>query len=173
MWESLALCFHKPTKRIIFCAQEEEGEGRRRALYYYSFTKMRYHEEPIFYFDADEVLAFLERNKLFKTQADQCKSQKKIPKVLPNAIAVHPKTNDFYLLCSEERLLVVFSPFGEIMDVTCLDEKLYTNPTDLHFNDRGDLFIANEINECISLVKLPWNRLWQSKARKEVTTLFN
>jgi hypothetical protein len=173
IWESSALCFHKPTKRIIFCAAKDGEEGRQRALYYYSLTKKRYHEEPIFYFDADEVLAFLERNNLFKSQVGQRKIQKNLPEVLPNAIAVHPKTNDFYMLSSKERMLMVFSPFGEILDVTQLEDNVYMNPTDLYFNDQGDLFIANENNDCISLVKLPWNRLWQSMTSKKETSLFN
>ncbi|MFM2038526.1 MAG: hypothetical protein RL432_1465 [Bacteroidota bacterium] len=173
MWESSALCFHKPTKRIIFCAPKEEGEGRQRALYYYSLSKQRYHEEPIFCFDADEVIAFLDRDNVLVSQVVRRKTRKSIPEVLPNAIAVHPKTNDFYMLSSKERLLMVFSPFGEILDVTYLEDHVYLNPTDLHFNAQGDLIIANEIKNGISLVKLPWNRLWQSMANKEEMPFLN
>ncbi|MFM7387378.1 MAG: hypothetical protein ACKO5L_04390 [Bacteroidota bacterium] len=171
-WECASLCYHKPTRRIIFCASQPHAESRQRSLYYYSLSQNRYYGEPIFSFDADEVLLFLEKKEA-RSCLDQPRLAKEIPMLIPNAIAVHPKTNDFYMLSSKDRVLMVFSPFGNLLDVTYLEESIYTNPTDIHFNEQGDLFIANQANETFSLVKLPWNRLWQSKANKEEMPFFN
>lgn len=173
-WESSACCYHKPTKRLIFCAPEEDGEGRLRSLYYFNISKQRYHENPIFTFDADVVLQFLEDKECRIASAPHRRFYpKELADVLPTAIAVHPKTNDFFMLSSKDRILMVFSSFGELLDASYLEEHAYSNPIDLHFNELGDLFIANPGKEALSLVKLPWNRLWQFKAGAEEVTLVN
>ena len=70
----------------------------------------------------------------------------------PSAMAIHPKTNEIYILSSENRSIVVFNQFGEVQDLFFLDEKLVSNPKAMTFHPSGDLLISNsdlQRYECI------------------------
>ena len=47
-WNSTAFCYHKPTKRFIFCSTGGELDSRTRYLYDYSLVQNKYSSEPIF-----------------------------------------------------------------------------------------------------------------------------
>ena len=80
----------------------------------------------------------------------------------PIAMSVHPKTNEIYILSSENRSIVVFNQFGEVADIKILDEKLLSNPTAITFHSSGDLLISNSDLMSPAIVRINWNRLFHS-----------
>jgi len=64
----------------------------------------------------------------------------------PSGIAVHPKTKDFYLISSADKMLIVLNREGDIVAVEKLNEKIFKQPEGICFDPEGDLFISNEKN---------------------------
>lgn len=62
----------------------------------------------------------------------------------PSAIAVHPFTDQFYVLSSKDHQLFVFSRDGNIEHIQQLDKKMFAQPEGITFLPNGDLFISNE-----------------------------
>lgn len=62
----------------------------------------------------------------------------------PSAIAVHPITNNLYVLASVGKLLVVLNPKGEFLAVVKLKRKLFRQPEGICFSPDGTMFISNE-----------------------------
>ncbi|MEO6455397.1 MAG: SdiA-regulated domain-containing protein [Ginsengibacter sp.] len=65
----------------------------------------------------------------------------------PSAAAINPVTNELYILCSVNKLLVVTDRDGNFKNVFSLDEKIYKQPEGITFTPNGDMIISNEFNE--------------------------
>lgn len=62
----------------------------------------------------------------------------------PSGIAIHPKTEDLYIVSANSKLLVVLNPEGKIKSLEELPSSLFTHPESITFTADGDLLIGNE-----------------------------
>lgn len=65
----------------------------------------------------------------------------------PSAAAINPVTNQLYVLCSVNKLLVVTDRDGNFKNVFTLDDKIYKQPEGIAFTPNGDMIISNESHE--------------------------
>ncbi|MEZ4981635.1 MAG: SdiA-regulated domain-containing protein [Saprospiraceae bacterium] len=63
---------------------------------------------------------------------------------LPSAIAQHPITEEFYILSSVGKLLMVLSAEGEINYIEKLDKKILPQPEGICFEKNGTMWISSE-----------------------------
>jgi uncharacterized protein YjiK len=64
-----------------------------------------------------------------------------------SAAAINPVTNELYILCSVNKLLVIADRDGKFKSVFALDDKIYKQPEGITFTPKGDLIISNESHE--------------------------
>ena len=70
---------------------------------------------------------------------------KKLQKTFnPSEIAVHPKTNDIYVLEGKSPKLLILDQEGVLKTVYKLDEINFPQPEGMTFSEEGDLYISNE-----------------------------
>lgn len=62
----------------------------------------------------------------------------------PSEIAVHPKTNDIYVLEGKNPKLLILNENGDLKVVYKLDEINFPQPEGMTFSDDGELYISNE-----------------------------
>lgn len=62
----------------------------------------------------------------------------------PSAAAINPVTKEFFLLSSVLKVLLVYSPNGELKEMIKLDPTIYKQPEGLAFTPEGNLIISNE-----------------------------
>lgn len=62
----------------------------------------------------------------------------------PSGIAIHPITNDIYILSNIGKLLLVINDKGEIKGVFPLSPSTFRQPEGICFDETGTLFISNE-----------------------------
>lgn len=62
----------------------------------------------------------------------------------PSEIAVHPKTNDIYVLEGKNPKLLILDEHGNLKNVYKLDEINFPQPEGMTFSADGDLYISNE-----------------------------
>ncbi len=62
----------------------------------------------------------------------------------PSAIAIHPITNDMYVLSATNRMLAIYNDKKELVDAYLLPSEKFYKPEGLMFNDKGDLYISSE-----------------------------
>lgn len=62
----------------------------------------------------------------------------------PSEIAVHPKTNDIYVLEGKNPKLLILDENGNLKNVYKLDEINFPQPEGMTFSADGDLYISNE-----------------------------
>ena len=68
-------------------------------------------------------------------------------KLKPSAVAINPVTNEFYILASVNKLLVITDRQGKFKEVYELDPAIYKQPEGIAFTASGDMIISNESHE--------------------------
>jgi len=63
----------------------------------------------------------------------------------PSAVAVHPLTEEVYVLSAHKRALMVFGKDGKPKNLTDLKRSLFPQPEGIAFSPEGDLYISNEM----------------------------
>ncbi|MBS7564635.1 SdiA-regulated family protein [Mucilaginibacter sp. Bleaf8] len=85
----------------------------------------------------------------FKIEVDQIKQitgDKKI-KFRPSAMALHPRTKQWFIISAVNNLLVVTDANFQVKAAYTTNSKHFRQPEGMAFNKRGDLFISNEGDE--------------------------
>jgi WD40 repeat protein len=65
-------------------------------------------------------------------------------KFAPSALAIHPLTNEIYVISSVHKQLLVLSSDGTIKETHQLTSKQFIQPEGMAFAANGDLYISNE-----------------------------
>lgn len=65
-------------------------------------------------------------------------------KLKPSAAAIDPVTDELYILCSIDHLLVITDRKGKFIDLYKLDPAIYKQPEGIAFTPAGDMIISNE-----------------------------
>ena len=165
-FNTTGICIHPSTKRLFLLGEAQEIEDGQFSSFLYSFNlnKKQFKEEPLFEINSIDVETFALNNNLPLPRHKVTFAGDTIEGLdfNPTAIAVHPKTNEIYVLSSTDRSLVVYNQFGQVVNFTTLDAHLFSKPTGMTFQDNGDLLIT--VSDLIrpSIVRLKWNKLYQS-----------
>ena len=110
-------------------------------------NKNRVSKEPAFEISIEAAQAFLK----------QSKSDKELEKFKafiepethdfhfhPSALAVHPISNDIYIMSSKGKTMIVLNNRGEIISFEKLKKKIHPQPEGIAFDKNGTMYISNE-----------------------------
>ena len=130
--------------RLLVVCKEHPGKGlkRQRAIYALDLESLELSDHPVFTIPIKEV-------RLPDESADDAIRDFVSPLIdldrfKPSALAIHPVTNDVFVLSSVLKIIVVLGQDGDIRTILSLDEDLFEQPEGLAFLPNGDLFISSE-----------------------------
>lgn len=103
-------------------------------------TKTKDHEKIIYSYD----LTKQELNNRFAITKTMVTDQNGKADFRPSGIAVHPLTNDIYILASQGKKLLVLTKEGVKKRLIELDDKLFRQPEGICFTPEGNLYISSE-----------------------------
>ena len=174
-WKSAATCIHESTKRMFILTQNnlEIDNPISNSIYTYTISKRKLNEKALFDISISDIEMFAIENNIATPQNKFTDLSDSLSQLIfnPTAMAIHPKTNEIYILSSENRSIVVFNQFGEVQDLFFLDEKLVSNPKAMTFHPSGDLLISNSDLMSPAIVRLKWNKIFHSKNRFELVPI--
>lgn len=104
-----------------------------KAIYRYSVFKRKIYEKEFLSIDEERLNEFISKRKYFN----------KVNDFDPSGIAVHPITNDIYLL-SADKVIVVFNQEKNIKEVIRLNPITYNQAEGICFAPDGTLYISSE-----------------------------
>lgn len=146
------LCFDPIKNRLLIACKASavigENEHSFRAVYAYDLKKNKFNVEPVFKLSKKSFKKYvkenLEENLSYIPYLKEIKKAKKNMLLEPSAIAIHPVTNQIYLLSAAANSLIVLDRNFNIKHLKRLNSERFEQPEGLTFNSRGDLFIASE-----------------------------
>jgi len=164
------ICLHPSTKRLFLLGEMQEQETGIFAapLFSFNLNKNKFKEVPLFEVNSSAIESFAYSNNLVLpfSKIDAKGDTVQGIDFVPSAIAIHPKTNEIYILSSKDNSLVVYNQFGSIVNYTVLDKSIFNRPTAMTFQENGDLLITNSSLMHPSIVKLKWNKLFQTMSHQ-------
>lgn len=135
----------------IACKASAAIGGERyyeRAVYAYDLALDSFFVDPLFVISRQQLQKFI--NQTMRQHPDYSYYKKLLRKEKPNmplqpsAIAVHPLTQDVYLLCAVGNSLLILNKGFKIKGLHHLNEQDFEQPEGLAFNEKGDLFLSSE-----------------------------
>jgi hypothetical protein len=167
-FEAVSVCFHQESHRLfLMTSNEERTEGySSSSVYAYNLNQRKLNAQPLFSISGEDIEAFAIQNNLIAPHSDLSIADDTLETMnfTPSAIAVHPKTNEIYVLSRADHSLVVFNQFGEIVNFTSLDKTTFSDPSAMTFKKSGDLVITDGNLMNPTVIQVKWNKLFQSKA---------
>ena len=131
--------FFDPTKNQLLMASKNEpvnGAADERPIYQLATDELN-HPEISFFVNNNQI------NNLFSEKYPGLIAPGNEVELNPSAIAVHPLTDEIYVLSASDRLLAIFSN-KQLVEIIPLPSDMYHKPEGLTFSQSGDLFISSE-----------------------------
>lgn len=120
-------------KKLVLICKDCKGDNNKTVTAWaFNPSNNEYDKEPYFELNAEEITKKLDTDK---------------NKFKPSAAAIHPVTNDLYIVSSVNKALVIADRMGKIKNVIALDPRIFKQPEGLTFTPVGDLIISNESAE--------------------------
>jgi uncharacterized protein YjiK len=118
-----------------------------KAVYRFDLKEEELVEDPYFLIDLDELTGYRDLSSLKRFSLRVAKGLRMIESETifkPSGIALHPIDDDFYIIASKGKLLIILDREGKVRDVKELDPKLFRQPEGICFSPDGDMYISNE-----------------------------
>ncbi|MCB0482375.1 MAG: hypothetical protein KDC83_13180 [Flavobacteriales bacterium] len=146
------LCYDPAHKRLLIASKGKIGKGpaykNKRVIYGFDLKSKKLSQEPAFEFDIEVIKTFAIQNNIgLPTKSRKKKGEtvtEPILKFMTSAIAIHPISNQLFLLSASDYLLFVFNTNGEIEYIEKLHPEIFKKAEGITFLDNGDLLITNE-----------------------------
>lgn len=145
------LAYDKKNNRLLLACKGKAGDGAEfdyvKAFYAFNLFSKKLEKEPALLISLKSIRDYLDTSPLIRKLDDLLEffnpNESKFT-FSPSGIAIHPKTNDFYILSTAGRLLVIVTPEGEIRHIEKLRKKYHPQPEGICFEKDGTLYIATE-----------------------------
>lgn len=114
-------------KLVLICKDCETDKKKALTAFYFNLLNKRFDDS----------------SSINVTNIARMLGEKKI-KFKPSAAAIHPITNELYIVSSVNKLLVITDPKGNVKQTFPIDATLFKQPEGITFTPEGDMIISNE-----------------------------
>ena len=145
------LAYDHQNNSLLLACKAAAGEGEEfaltKAIYRFDLKTMELDIQPQYRIKLDDVNDYLKTDPLIR----------KLEKLneffapgestfgfSPSAIAIHPKTQELYILSSVGKILMILGRSGNIKHIEKLKKSIHEQPEGICFDKNGNLFISNE-----------------------------
>jgi len=146
-----AFMYDPVRKKLVIGVKVPASEGDSGPFYAFDMETKQLDPTPIFSISLGDIQAFLRKNGLVGEQYKQWLKEGAVTPG-PSAIAIHPKSGNFYILASVGKTLLVSSPNGELLHVVALDKKLHPKSEGIAFGPNGNMYISTEADGDVAKV---------------------
>jgi len=132
------LFFDNQKKRLFLACKSSPVNGNADHRIIYEMAPNEIHKTQISFSISNNEI-----NKMIAKKYPKLERESNVYLFNPSAIAVHPHTNEKYVLSASNRLLAVYEN-KKLINVFPLPSEIFYKPEGLAFSSDGGLFISNE-----------------------------
>lgn len=141
------LAYQASLHRLLIACKEEAGAGLRgyKAIYAYDLAAGRLSDAPVYLIDVAAFTRSIEEdNRVNDWIRTALAPLVDLSGFKPSGLAVHPVTQEIYVLSSVRKAIVVLGADGSVTGAATLPEALLNQPEGLAFLPNGDLVLSSE-----------------------------
>ena len=145
-YDTEGLAYDPTTNSLLVVCKEFAGDGltNHKAIYRFDLATNEMNPKPAYVIDLNTIANLIPENPLNRAIRRLAAPLTDMSGFKPAAIAVHPITNDLFIISSVRKLLISLNRDNTVKAVWPLPDKLFRQPEGLAFLPNGDLFISNE-----------------------------
>ncbi len=140
------LCHDPKHNRLLIAAKSKPRNHDRKSerfIYSFDLASRKLADKPAYILNVDDISSRaadfnIEQNILNK------KGEKKAFNFRPSSVAIHPLSDDIYVLSAEENLLLVMDRNGKIKHMEPLSRAMFPKAEGITFLADGTMIITNE-----------------------------
>lgn len=148
------LAFDQKNSRLLIACKEGPNLGNGKlqapvkAIYAFDLETKKLSKSPVFTINPADIeeasskwpVWFIKLTKLFSEH------ESIFFRFSPSGIAIHPKTNNIYIISASNKYLLVLDEKGNYLYASELNAALFSQPEGIAFSPEGALYISNEAN---------------------------
>lgn len=143
------LCYDKMNNRLLIACKSggaKKGKGSEKFIYAFDLKSEALLPEPVITFSKDDINKFIsDHSGELPKSITALKNEDKMDQLLsPSGIAIHPKTQELYVISSRSGLLLVSDMNGKVLNMVTLHKDLFQQPEGITFTPEAKLYISNE-----------------------------
>ena len=158
------LCYDMVNNRLLIAAKSKplkntEYQSEKRLIYQYDLNRAVLDTVPIFTLNVSDISSFAGKNNIKLPVSSIEKANKKV-NFRPSSLAVHPVSQNIYVISAADFLLAVCDKNGQILKLKVLDPELFQKAEGITFLPDNTMIITNEANNKIpTLLKFSFNKI--------------
>lgn len=125
---------------LIACKEKRDLDGKKAEgwnIYSFELTTKSMNRDPFYSLTSKKLKTFFEEYRNFEYDEERIE-------VKPSAIAFNPLDNNFYILASVGKMIVVIDQRKNIKATYSIPAKLLEQPEGITFSPAGDMWISSE-----------------------------
>ena len=144
------LCYDLKYQRLLIACKKDPGKEMKgvRAIYSFDLKNMQLNPDPVYVIRLEALKNFLLEHDQQKLIVQDVQSffdpQKGDLTFQPSEVAIHPVTDEIYIISTVGKLMVVLNRKGEILYIRSLNPEIFKQPEGLCFTENGDMYISDE-----------------------------
>jgi uncharacterized protein YjiK len=143
------LAFDAKHRRLLIAPKSRLGKGREtkfdRAVFAFDLNTRALLPDPVLEWSVGDVEEFAESRGLALPMSPRKQGDLRVAlRLLPSSVAVHPITDEIFVLSAADSVLVSLSRSGAVTGYALLDRELHRQPEGITFTSAGDMLISNE-----------------------------
>lgn len=145
-FDTEGLGYDAANNRLLVVCKEFPGEGLKnsRTIYAFDLGTETMSETPVVVINLKEIENMTPDHPLNRAIRNLASPLRDLSGFKPAALAVHPITNQIFVVSSVRKIMLALSAQGALENLWTLPEDLFRQPEGLAFMPNGDLFISNE-----------------------------
>jgi hypothetical protein len=163
-WENDGLCFDAKDNRLLVAPKSKIHRGPAyaslRGIYSVDLLSGKLNQTPLFEIDVNQIKDYAISQNIplpARPVSFVGDSMDFYLDFIPSSIAVHPKTDEIYVISSIDRTLTVFDKTGNIQNFVTLDPTIFNKPEEITFLPDGDLIVTNVgVMGTPTLIRFDW-----------------
>jgi len=143
------LCYESQSNTLLIACKGQPlnkltGSKNQKCVYQFDLSKNELDPNPYLSITDEALITFVNNQQTKLSKSKQNKRLNKVKNFSPSGIAIHPSTNDFYIISAKESIVIILDKNKNLKNIQFLNSKLIPQPEGIAFGKNQDLYIATE-----------------------------